>query len=221
LAAVRVPRKNPAFVALPARQIDRIRVMTENQRRSARVELPERGVEIEAMAPHIVEPRDLKPVDVVHVVAEDFDAEICNSVDEPFGDFRMRPIHSVIVISENRNRRKASSREKAVDVLYLIEGARMVGEEIACYDDDIRRHRCNTAKRREHVLIVYLRPDMDVAQLHERSTCKRWRQMANLELALDDLQSVRFDAPRIEKGTTRCADGTSREPNEVAASHLE
>jgi len=70
--------------------------------------------------------------------------------------------------------------------------------EVAGERDDVRCQRTDAIEHAEDVVVVDPRPDVQIGELHERAAGQRLREMGDRQHALDELDPVRLDAPRVE-----------------------
>jgi hypothetical protein len=105
------------------------------------------------------------------------------------------------VIAENRQRCQAPGRKIAIDGCHLVEDRRRVADEVAGHHHNIRLQRRDLPERVDHIAVVDARPNVKVAQLHQRSPDQRRRQVRDRQRTPDELNPVRLDAPCIQPHT--------------------
>src|SRR5262245_41908488 len=106
LATVCVPREDPAAVALPARQIDSVRIVAEHDSGPGRIEPGERAAEIEPICPELVGAGYLQAADVGHLVPQESDAHRREPLNHAICQLGPVPSRTVVVVPENPEGRK-------------------------------------------------------------------------------------------------------------------
>ena len=118
-----------------------------------------------------------------------------------------------------RCRRCASrpTRRARVDASRVRRHPAVVLGEVAGERDDVGRQRADAIEDAEDVVVVDPRADVQIAELHERAAGQRRRQIGDRQRALDELDPVRLDAPRVEAGRRRRAPRSIRGPSRGSA----
>ena len=198
LASVGVTAQHPSLIAVPSRPIDSIGIVALDDRGAMAIQRGQRAYRIEATPPEIVDASDLKTRYVGHLVSENRDTDRSKLIREPRGNFRMRPVGSVVVVAEDPDGRQASTRRVGVHPRRVRVDIGPVAYEVAGVDNDVWCDRVNTTEGVEDVRVRDAWADVDVTQLGERAAAQSFGETVNRQRTSNDVEPVRFTLPRVE-----------------------
>jgi hypothetical protein len=117
------------------------------------------------------------------------------------GKTGIRPIFPVVVIAEDGDRTETATREVRQHAASLVEGVpAAIGDQVTRVDDDIRLKCVDAPEGFDDVVVVDLRPDVEIAQLDKTPSREQRWQIGDGEIAINEFQPVGLDAPGVESG---------------------
>src|SRR5580693_3744035 len=93
-------RKNPTLEAIPARQVDGVGIVTENENGTTRINLGQRLSGAKLPSPEVIHAHNLQPCHISDFVSQDLYARRAKDCCQPVCDLRLSPTWAVIMVTK-------------------------------------------------------------------------------------------------------------------------
>ena len=194
-----MPCEDPALIAAPITLIQRVRIVRQGQRRLSGIERGKPRREVEFLRPEVSQAEYLQASNVEHLIAQHRDPDLAQRSGDFFLPARLRPVHPVIMIPQNRRRSDPALRKMREN-----PGHRGIRPLVQCHeipriDHDIRFQRRDAIQAFDQEIRRDPRRNMDVADLDEGFALQRIRQFRDGQFPLHKLQEKRLHQRGVSK----------------------